>query len=88
MELKTGKRIWQKELQSGTYWSSVVLAADRLYFSNDKGYTTVLSVGREAEVLEVNKLDNGIYASPAVVESGLIVRTTRDLYCISKSDSK
>ena len=88
VELKTGKRIWQKELQSGTYWSSVVLAADRLYFSNDKGYTTVLSVGREAEVLEVNKLDNGIYASPAVVESGLIVRTTRDLYCISKSDSK
>ena len=84
VDVKEGKRVWEHKLESGTYWSSAVCAGGRLYFNNTKGKTTVMAVGREVKVLSVNDLENGIYASPAVVEGGLIMRTTRDLYCIGE----
>ena len=82
LDAKTGVQIWQYQLVTGIYWSSAVQAAGQLYFNNTKGNTTVMSAGREAKVLHVNKLDDGIYASPAVVEGGLILRTTTHLYCL------
>lgn len=82
LDAKTGAQIWQHQLVTGTYWSSAVYAAGRLYFNNDEGNTTVMSAGREAKVLQVNKLDDGIYASPAVLEGALIMRTTTHLYCL------
>ena len=81
LDAKTGVQLWQKKLSSGTYWSSAVYADGQLYFSNDKGSTTVMAAGRTARVIGINKLDDGIYASPAVVEGGLILRTTTHLYC-------
>ncbi|MCF7956296.1 MAG: PQQ-like beta-propeller repeat protein, partial [Phycisphaerae bacterium] len=88
VDVKTGKRIWQQQLVSGTYWSSAVFADGRLYFNNDKGDTTVMAAGRTAKILGVNKLDDGIYASPAVIEGSLIQRTTTHLYCLGKRENK
>lgn len=88
VDVKTGKRVWQQQLVSGTYWSSAVFAAGRLYFSNDKGNTTVMAAGRKAEILGVNKLDEGIYASLAVIDGSLIVRTTTHLYFLQQRADK
>lgn len=85
LDVGTGEPLWQERLSSGTYWSSAVHAAGRLYFSNDKGSTTVMAAGRTVRVIGVNTLDDGIYASPAVVEGRLILRTTTHLYCLGDS---
>ena len=82
LNAKTGTRLWRQRLASGTYWPSPVCAAGRLYFSNTKGKTTVMQTGRTPKILQVNQLDNGLFASPAVVEGALILRTTTHLYCI------
>ena len=88
LNAKNGERIWQQQLASGTYWSSAVYAVGRLYFINNKGDTTVMAAEGTAKILRVNKLDNGTYASPAVVEGGLIVRTTTHLYYLEEQTNQ
>jgi outer membrane protein assembly factor BamB len=84
MEAETGKLVWQERI-GGRYSSSPVYSNGRIYFSNQKGKTTVIKAGRTFEVLAVNQLDDGFMASPAVVESSLIMRTKTHLYRIEKS---
>jgi hypothetical protein len=43
-----------------------------------------MTIERTPKIIKVNKLDNGTYASPAVVEGALILRTTTHLYYIEE----
>jgi outer membrane protein assembly factor BamB len=41
----------------------------------------VLKAGGEQEVLSLNKLDEEIYATPAIVGNRIYLRTANTLYC-------
>jgi hypothetical protein len=47
-----------------------------------------MAAGRTGKILQVNKLDNGTYASPVVVEDGLILRTTTHLYYLEELENQ
>lgn len=79
LDALSGKPVWQERL-GGNYWASPVLADGRLYFSSENGTITVLRAGRSFEKLAETKLDGSIFASPAVVDSTLLVRTDKALY--------
>jgi len=70
-------------------WSSPVGAAGRIYVFDRDGHAVVLQMGAELKVLGENTLDEGVDATPAIVEDALYVRGLKHLYCIAaSSDSR
>ena len=80
-ELATGRILYQAERMDapGDYYSSAVAAEDRVYVASQKGTVTVLKAGDKFEVLARNNLGEQIFATPAVVEGTLYVRTEKHL---------
>jgi len=81
LEAKTGRKMWSQRL--GKHHSaSPVLAEGRLYFSDDAGVTHVLKAEPTFEVIARNDLGEPCRASPAVSRGQILIRGTRNLYCI------
>ncbi|MFC2167892.1 PQQ-binding-like beta-propeller repeat protein [Acidobacteriota bacterium] len=86
LDAKTGELIWGPEATTEAIVSaSPVLADGKLYIINEKGVTSIVSVGNEFKLLATNELD-GTYtlASPAISGSQLFIRTSTHLYCIEQ----
>ncbi|MEZ6062392.1 MAG: hypothetical protein R3C19_18775 [Planctomycetaceae bacterium] len=74
----------QRLPEISSVYASPVAAADRVYFPGREGATAVIRHGTELEVLAVNKLDEGIDASPAIAGDQIFIRTEKHLYCIAE----
>ena len=85
LETQTGKRLWKAKLARHVS-ASPVLADGHLYFIDDDGATHVLKANAEFAVLHRNKLDDECYASPAVSQGQLFIRSLHNLYCIGGAD--
>ncbi len=85
LEATTGQRVWSERLK-GNFGASLLTAADRIYVSNTRGMTTVFAAGREYRELAVNQLDGELWASPAVTENALLLRTKTHLYRIENKE--
>ncbi len=59
----------------GTHYASPFIAGDKLYSTAGDGTISVISLGREPKVLRVNKMSERTYATPAVSDGVLYVRT-------------
>jgi len=82
LDAATGKRRWQKRLP-GRYTASPIAGDGKLYFFNEDGLTTVISsTGRDYRELARNALDEPIFATPALSQGRLLIRTPRHLWCI------
>ncbi|MDX1982355.1 MAG: PQQ-binding-like beta-propeller repeat protein [Bryobacteraceae bacterium] len=68
------------------YFSSPVGADGKVYVSSEAGNVVVLKAGKEWEVLRVNDLDDMIYATPAIADNRIYLRTRSALYCFAKKD--
>lgn len=79
LEAATGDLVWKKRI-GGKFSASPLLVGDRIYLGSHEGTVTVLSVGRDSEVIAENQLDGQIMASPAVVDNSLIMRTAEAIY--------
>jgi hypothetical protein len=79
---RTGDVRWQERL-SGRFRSSLVLAEGRLYATNDEGTTTVFRAASEKyEVVSINTLGELVYATPALSEGRILIRTRSRLHSI------
>ena len=65
----------------GGYSASPVAAAGKIYLASEDGKVAVLKAGREWEVLAVNDLGEGCYATPALSEGKIYLRSDQALYC-------
>ncbi len=83
LEAKTGTEVWRERV-GGNYSASPLLAEGRVYFFNEEGKTTVVEASRTFKKLAENKLEAGFMASPAVVDSALVLRTKTHLYRVGK----
>lgn len=81
IEAKTGKIVWQQQLE-GEYGASPVYADGCVYFFNKEGKTTVIKHGRAFVVVATNQLGDGFMASPAIVGKSLVLRSKTHLYRI------
>jgi len=81
-----GQPIKQARLRGALdyYWASPVAGDGKVYLLSESGKLTVLRAGGEWEVLEVNDLDDTSFATPAIADSRLYVRTKSALYCFGK----
>jgi hypothetical protein len=84
LDVKSGKPVIDRERLPNvtTFYSSPVAAAGRIYMVDRDGTTLVLKQGDKLEVLAVNRLNEPIDASPALVGKQLFLRSERSLFCI------
>jgi outer membrane protein assembly factor BamB len=66
------------------YWSSPVAGDGKVYVLSEAGKLTVLRAGAEWEVLAQNDLEDTCFATPAIGDSRLYVRTRSALYAFGK----
>ncbi|MFP6675707.1 MAG: PQQ-binding-like beta-propeller repeat protein, partial [Pirellulaceae bacterium] len=84
LELKTGKSIYRMRTSgSGTHYSSPIIADGKLFTISGAGRITVLSLGPAAKILATNEMGEPTYATPAVVDGTIYVRTHTRLFAFA-----
>ena len=81
VDAKTGAEVAESRL-AGQHLPSPILAGDKLYFSNDRGVTFIVSADEKLEILHENQLGEPFSAGPAVADGVLYLRTKAALYRI------
>jgi outer membrane protein assembly factor BamB len=66
------------------YFSSPVAADDKVFLIGQGGQVSVLKAAGEWEVLAVNELDDEVYATPAIADGRIYIRTRSALYSFGK----
>jgi glucose/arabinose dehydrogenase len=88
----TGKEMWKSRLD-GTFSSSLVLAGDNLFATNEQSQTFVFKAKpSDFEQVAVNQLEDECMSTPAICDSRIYVRvaSTKDdqrqevVYCLGK----
>lgn len=83
IEAKSGKRLWLKKL--GTRHSaSPVLLRGHLVIPDDEGKVWVVKASPRYELVHTHDLGEEVYASPAVADGRLYIRTDGHLYCFGE----
>ena len=85
---KTGEVIKMGRLMDALddYYASPVAADGKVYMAGMLGKITVLTGGGEWEILSTSDLGEEIFATPAIADGRMYVRTSSTLYCFGKSE--
>lgn len=81
-EADSGKIVWEHALKA-PFYSSPVLAGERIYLFDREGKGYVLKTGRQFELLATNELADGVFATPVILGDRIYLRTLRDFYCLA-----
>lgn len=68
------------------FYSSPVAGDGKVYMVSDAGKVVVLEAGADWKVLQTNDLNEDVYATPAISDGHLLIRTKSRLYCFGASD--
>ena len=80
---KDGKMMWQERL-GGEHHASLVSAEGLVHFLSDNGVTTIVKPGPEFQVIAKNDLAEHCFASPAISDGKIFIRTDKHLFAIGK----
>jgi outer membrane protein assembly factor BamB len=88
LDAQTGKVIKQARLTGALedYYASPIVVDGKLYIASEHGKVVVLRAAGDWEILAINELDSGIYATPAMSEGQMYIRTRNALYAIGSSN--
>jgi len=64
----------------GAYSACPVAADGKVYLASEEGKVTVLKASRDWEVIAINDLGEGCYATPALAGGHIYLRTNEALY--------
>jgi outer membrane protein assembly factor BamB len=81
LDQKTGEPAWVQEYDEGFY-ASPILAGNRIYAVDKEGTTFVFKTGATYELIATSKLDEEVFATPAVLDGRIYFRTAKHLLCI------
>jgi outer membrane protein assembly factor BamB len=85
LQAATGRELFRERIgASGQYTASPIVAGDKLITASVRGVVTVIQVDDELKVLARNNFEEKIFATPAVVENKIYVRTGGHLYALGK----
>ncbi len=83
IEAKTGKRLWLKKL-GRRFSASPILVEGHLVLPDDDGKVWIVKASPTFERVATLDMGEPIFASPAVSQGNLFLRTTKQLYCLGK----
>jgi len=85
LDVKTGQQVYRTRTGGrGTQYASPVIADGKLYTVAGDGHVSVLTLGPEPEILAINDIQDGVYATPAIVNGTIYVRTHSALFAFGK----
>jgi outer membrane protein assembly factor BamB len=90
LDVATGKPIKQARLEGAVdpYFSSPVAADNKIYTVSKSCKVAVVKAAGEWELLAVNDLDEECWATPAIADDHLYIRTQNSLYCFGEEDPR
>lgn len=88
LDARDGKTVKVDRLQdSGNYYSSPVVGDGKIYLLSERGALTVIRAGRDWEVLSTSDFQEDAYATPALVDGRIYLRTVGHLYCFGSGQN-
>jgi outer membrane protein assembly factor BamB len=84
----TGKILKQARLQGAidSYYASPVAADNKIFLASETGKVSVVTPGSQWELLAVNDLNEPCYATPAISDGQIYIRTPSTLYCFANQE--
>ena len=67
------------------YYSSPVAADNKIFMISESGKVSVLKAGPQWEILAVNDLSDEVFATPAITNGVIYVRTRSALYAFAQT---
>jgi len=87
LDAKTGMQIYRKDLPKQIYRGNMVYGDGKIYAVGRDGIGAVVQAGKEFKLLATNPLKETVYASPAISNGRIYIRTWDNLYAFgSKVD--
>ncbi len=85
LEAKTGNELFREKIgASGQYLASPIAVADKILLASRRGTVTVIQIDEKLTILARNKFGEKIYATPAITENKIYLRTTNHLYALGR----
>ena len=79
LDSKTGKEHWVYDTKAHM-WSSPLIADGKLFTTSGAGRISVLSLGPKPQTLAANDMGEDVYATPAITDGTIYVRTHKRLF--------
>jgi outer membrane protein assembly factor BamB len=85
LEASTGKQLFRERIGApGQYIASPIAAGDRVLVASVRGIVTVIQVDDKLKILARNNFEEKIFATPALAENKIYLRTTGHLYALGE----
>jgi outer membrane protein assembly factor BamB len=81
---RTGEKVWEQRLAVGNVSSSPLLIDGLIYIAGEEGGLAVFAAETTFKEVWSSQLDEGVMATPAVVDGRLLIRGRQHLYCFGK----
>jgi outer membrane protein assembly factor BamB len=78
---ETGEQVWKNRV-GGSYYASPVWVDGRLYCTDRMGNVTVIAAGREFKLIAKVPLDEASFATPAIANGVMYLRTETRLFSL------
>lgn len=85
LDVRTGERLWRARL-GGNYSASPIYADGLIYFMSETGVVHVVRAAASYERVALNRMKSRTFASPAVCDRSLLIRTERMLFRLETTD--
>lgn len=85
---KDGRQVLTKRLPAtGNYYSAPVAGDGKIFLINEQGQLTVVSAKGNWNVISKADFGEAVYATPAIADGQIYLRTSHHLYCFGRSKS-
>jgi outer membrane protein assembly factor BamB len=85
LEAASGREIFRERIgAAGQYIASPIVADDKLVVASVDGMVTVIQIADQLKVLAANDFKERIFATPALVENKIYLRTEGHFYALGK----
>src|ERR1035437_4713578 len=78
IDAATGEEVWSKHVTTN-YDASPLFVNGNIWFFSVKGEVLVIKADRKYEVVAQNRMDSGIWATPAILRNSVVMRTQKYL---------
>ena len=84
LDARTGRVLQQARLTGALedYYASPIGVDGKVYIASQQGKVAVLRASGQWEILAINEFDSEIYATPAISQGTMYIRTQNALYAI------
>jgi len=81
LDVESGDRVYRMRTRGrGTHYASPLIADGKIFTIAGDGHISVLTLGANPQMLATNDMQEGVYATPAIVDGTIYVRTHSALF--------